>query len=54
VVTAYELCKLMGHPPSGINLTRCLCGTKRYRVASMVRDLRDLFGLTMHLRKHGL
>jgi hypothetical protein len=23
-------------------------------IASMVRDLRDLFSLTMHMRKHGL
>jgi hypothetical protein len=29
-------------------------GPKRYRIASMVRDLRDLFSLTMHIRKHGL
>jgi hypothetical protein len=27
---------------------------KRYRIASMIRDLRDLFSLTMHIRKHGL
>jgi hypothetical protein len=53
-MTAHELCKRMGHPPSAINLSRCLCGHKRYRVASMARDLRDLFSLTMHLRKHGL
>jgi hypothetical protein len=49
-----ELCRRMGHPPSGISPTRCLCGAKRYRIASMVRDLRDLFSLTLHMRKHGL
>jgi hypothetical protein len=53
-MTAHELCQRMGHPPSGINMTRCLCGAKRYRIASIVRDLRDLCSLTMHIRKHGL
>jgi hypothetical protein len=53
-MTAQELCKRMGHPPSVIAPVRCLCGHKRYRVVSMARDLRDLFSLTMHLRKHGL
>jgi hypothetical protein len=53
-MTAYELCRTMGHPPSAISPNRCLCGHKRYRVASIVRDVRDLFSLTMHLRKHGL
>jgi hypothetical protein len=53
-MTVHELCGSMGHPSNVIRPTRCLCGTKRYRVASMVRDLRDLFSLTMHLRKHGL
>jgi hypothetical protein len=53
-VNGQELCRRMGHPPSGISPTRCLCGAKRYRIASMIRDLRDLFSLTLHIRKHGL
>jgi hypothetical protein len=53
-VTAYELCKLMGHPPSALSPQRCLCGHKRTRLGSMIRDLRDVFSLGQHLRKHGL
>jgi hypothetical protein len=53
-MTAYELCGSMGHPSSVIRPTRCLCGHKRYRIASMFRDLRDLCSLGQHLRKHGL
>jgi hypothetical protein len=53
-MTAYELCKRMGHPPSAHQPHRCLCGHKRTRLGSMIRDLRDVFSLTMHLRKHGL
>jgi hypothetical protein len=53
-VSPYELCKRMGHPPAGVAMTRCLCGHKRYRIASMVRDLRDAVSLGQHLRKHGL
>jgi hypothetical protein len=54
LVSPYDLCKRMGHPPSAINMQRCLCGAKRYRIASMFRDLRDLCSLGQHLRKHGL
>jgi hypothetical protein len=53
-MTAYELCKLMGHPPSALSPQRCLCGHKRTRLGSMIRDLRDVFSLGQHLRKHGL
>jgi hypothetical protein len=53
-MTARELCERMGHPASVINPSRCLCGEERTRIASIVRDLRDLFSLAMHLRKHGL
>jgi hypothetical protein len=52
-MTAHELCRRMGHPPSLLHKT-CLCGAKRYRIVSMFHDLRDLCRLGQHLRKHGM
>jgi hypothetical protein len=52
-MTAAELCRRMGHPPSPAKF-RCLCGAKRYRIVSMFHDLRDLCRLGQHLRKHGM
>jgi hypothetical protein len=52
-MTAAELCRRMGHPPS-LTRTSCLCGAKRYRIVSMYHDLRDLCRLGQHLRKHGM
>jgi hypothetical protein len=53
-MTAAELCRRMGHPPSLTRKFRCLCGAKRYRIVSMFHDLRDLCRLGQHLRKHGM
>jgi hypothetical protein len=52
-MTAYELCRRMGHPPAPPKQA-CLCGAKRYRIVSMFHDLRDLCRLGQHLRKHGM